>query len=120
MSKSKPPYLKKQDEYGKDRYALAEYPTWFRRHWPKKKAHLNRKERRKINEVVQTTTKHAGAEEVSVSLLNRAKPTYHAKKWGAPTLREIVEWKLQRRKKMHGAHKRRHRLPVPETMAKVS
>ncbi len=98
MSKRKSPYLKKQEEYEKDRYALAEYPTWFRRHWPKKKARINRKERRRINEIVQTTTKHADAEELSVTLLNAAKPTHNTKKWGASTLREIVDWKLQRRR----------------------
>jgi hypothetical protein len=108
MSRQKSPYVKKQEEYDKDRYALAEYPTWFRRHWPKKKARLNRQERRKINEIVHTTTKDAHVDELSVALLNAAKPTHNTKKWGACTLREIVDAKLQRRKETRGARTKRH------------
>ena len=52
MRQSKAPYWKKQDEYDRDRFVQTEYPTWFRRHWPKKKARLRSKERHKIMVIV--------------------------------------------------------------------
>lgn len=97
MSCRKSPHLKKQDEYDKDRHVLTEYPTWFRRHWPKKKARLRRKERHKITAIVQNTMRHKD-EDLSTALLAAAKPTFHARKWhgSAPTVREIIEHKQKR------------------------
>ena len=103
------PYLKKQNEYDKDRYVYAEYPHVFRRSWPKKKACVHRKERHQIRALTQKLSQQQ-SEELSPALLKTAKSQISLKK-EASTLRELTQWKLARREAQHGARKKRQGQP---------
>lgn len=104
------PYLKKQDEYDKDRHVHTEYPHAFRRAWPRKRAGVHRTQRHHIRALTRELSQQ-DSEELSPALLKTARPHVSLKKGGAWTLRELTQWKLARREAQHGARKKRQGQP---------
>lgn len=54
MSSVKGPQQKKINAYQRDHRTVMEYPHAFRKNWPKKKARIIRRERRKLTDAVKS------------------------------------------------------------------
>ncbi len=106
------PYQKKQEDYDRERMAIREYPHRHRRYYPIVKDRFQRMERHLSRQAVEQTLESEGEIDVSNALLQTISRRCRGPKHGAGSLREIVEWKLERRIQKHGAKKRRHGLPV--------
>ncbi len=111
MQRRKSPFLKKQQDYDRERIAIPEYPHLHRRNYPRVKKRFKRMERRVAKNIIDRALLKGNVDEVSNALLKTVSIRLKGPKHGAALLREVVKWKLERRVQKHGARKRRHGLP---------
>jgi hypothetical protein len=110
MSKErKSPPEKKQLEYTRDHFTFAEYPHAFRKQWPLKKALVNRKFRRKSDELLaqakcgmSSDEAERASRDVTSAQINKSVTRQRLIKSGTVTVGERVERKLQKRKEAAG------------------
>jgi hypothetical protein len=97
MPKPLTPQQKKELEYDKDHYVIAEYPHGFRKSWPKKKRFSNQAFRHKVAQALSHLQRPTDAEEVESEARGIARKRLRHK-WGVVPLRERVAIRLQRRR----------------------
>lgn len=97
-TRRKTPYEKKQDVYDKDRFGDKEFPHLFRKGKPRKKKGVNRQERSRTRNLIQSSILNGEEENLAAPILKRvADPIYHFPWKGARTVRDIVASKVKRR-----------------------
>jgi hypothetical protein len=96
VKRQRTPSEKKALSYKKDYITIAEYPHAFRRNWPRKKARLQRAERRKVRQLLRQVTPEQQAEERDYTPLKPVRRR-RIKKWGVTALGTRVRERLQAR-----------------------
>lgn len=110
MKRQLNPYQRKQETYDRERVARPEYPHRHRRYYPIVKNRFQRMERHLCQQLMNDVLVNEN-QDVSNALLQTVSLRCRGPKKPAPSLREVVELKLERRAKSHGARKRRQGLP---------
>jgi hypothetical protein len=98
MSSVHSPQQKKELSYNRDHRAKGKYDKAFRKTWPLKKRKAVRSFRRAANSLTARTLYDAESD-ATISSIKQKK----LKKWGAPSLREDVERRMERRERRIGA-----------------
>jgi signal recognition particle subunit SEC65 len=110
MTRRQTPQEKKQLEYDRDRYVDAEYPHLLRKRWPKKKAAVSRRERRRAErlvsglrnlpaDVVVETGEDAG---ITAEHVRSTRMPHALWKSGIRTVRERVADRVEKRARTAG------------------
>ena len=116
----KSPYQKKQEDYDRERIRLHKYPHRHRRDYPRVKKRFKRMERHMGQSLINLALLEGSADEVSDALLKTISVRLKGPKHRAASLRDVVEHKLEKRVRTHGARKRRHGLPyTPRSLPKA-
>jgi hypothetical protein len=104
MSSVTSPQKKKQLSYDRDHRAKGKYDKAFRKGWPLKKRKAVRSFRHAVNDLTARASKDGESDAKILSVRQKK-----LKKWGAPSLREDVQRRLDRRKRSIGAKVARRR-----------